>query len=66
MNRPRSPLILYEVFGAGTWTAIITSSADILKGTPYIVPMLLMLFGGAAIFLILLPMTVFRSLLPPR
>ena len=66
MNSPRNPVVLYEVFGAGTWAAIFSSTAAILKGTPYVVPMLLMLFGGAAVFLILLPMTLFRPLLPPR
>ncbi len=66
MNRQRNPLILYEVFGAGTWTAILTSAADILKGTTYIVPILLMLVGGSVVFLILFPMALFRPLLPPR
>ncbi len=66
MNTPRNPLVLYEVVGAVVWTAIFSSTAAILKGTPYIAPMLLMLFGGMVVFLFLLPMTLFRSLLPPR
>lgn len=45
---------------------MISATASILKGTPYIVPMLLMMIGGSLIFLIILPMTLFRSLFPPR
>lgn len=66
MNSPRNPVTLYVVFGAGIWLAMISATASILKGTPYIVPMLLMMIGGSLIFLIILPMTLFRSLFPPR
>lgn len=66
MYRQRNPLTLYEVFGAGIWTVLITTTADILKGTAYIAPMLLLLIGGALVFLILFPMVLFRPLLPLR
>ncbi len=66
MNTPRNPVTLYEVFGAGVWLALFSATASILKGTPYVAPMLLMMIGGAVIFLVILPMTLFRPLLPPR
>ena len=37
------------------WTGILTASALLLAGTPYFVPLLLILGGGAVWFVVIVP-----------
>lgn len=62
MNSARDPLARYVTVAAVAWAAIIIAVTSVLKGTPYIVPVLPILLGGALIFIIIVPMA-FR--LPP-
>lgn len=62
MNSARTPLARYVTLAAVVWAAIISAVTSVLKGTPYIVPVLPILLGGAVIFVVIVPMA-FR--LPP-
>lgn len=53
---PRNPQAVYIVIAAGMWLSIITAIASVLRGTPYLPQVLLILLGGAVVFVVLLPM----------
>lgn len=54
-SSPRNPQAVYIVIAAGLWLSIITAIASVLRGTPYLPQVLLILLGGAFVFVVLLP-----------
>jgi len=65
MTPSRNPYSLYVGVAATVWVAILTAVTALLKGTPYIIEILPILLGGAAIFIFLVPM-ILRPPTPPR
>lgn len=57
---------MYIAIAATVWIAIITATATMLNGTPYLVQVLPILFGGALIFVIMLPLAWRLPPTPPN
>lgn len=66
MNPPRNLHAVYIVVAAGMWISIFTATAIVLKGTPYLLQVLLIQLGGAIVFVILMPAVFLRPPVPPR
>jgi hypothetical protein len=66
MNSARTPLARYVTIAAVVWAAIIGAVISVLKGTPYIFPVLPILLGGALIFVVIVPMAFRLPPTPPR
>lgn len=68
MNSPRNrnPVAVYIAVAATVWICILSAIGSVLRGTPYLVQVLLILLGGAFVFVVLLPMSWRVPPSPPR
>lgn len=56
MNSPRNGLNVYVAVEAVVWISIIVAVASVLRGSSSLGQVLLILLGGAFVFIVLLPM----------
>lgn len=66
MNTRRDPLSVYVVIAAGVWLGMTSAIYSVLKGSPHLIQVLLILLGGAFVFIILIPLAFRRTSFPPR
>lgn len=57
----RTLLRSYELVAAVVWAAPLTGVAVVLQGTPYLAQVLPILGGGAAFFVVVLPVALYRT-----